>query len=177
MPAMDEPWTRDEIVSALEYRSAEVVRVLSACDAGRFMAGTTEAWGPAQHATHLAYTHDRVRRALESMSALPAATSPPRGYSAVRDAYRAALAVAPAALLSTNSRNGALPEGSTQASVIARYAAASAALRAAAAGWSESQLDERAMPHPLLGPIPVRDMLLFMLYHDQHHMEGAMRPS
>lgn len=35
--------------------------------------------------------------------------------------------------------------------------------------WSEKQLDQYLLPHPLLGKITVREMLFFSAYHIQHH--------
>jgi DinB superfamily len=36
--------------------------------------------------------------------------------------------------------------------------------------WSEDQLDQYLLPHPLLGKITVREMLFFSAYHIQHHL-------
>ena len=35
--------------------------------------------------------------------------------------------------------------------------------------WSENQLDQYLLPHPLLGKITLREMLFFSAYHIQHH--------
>ena len=35
--------------------------------------------------------------------------------------------------------------------------------------WSERALDRYRLPHPLLGRLTVREMLLFTLYHSVHH--------
>lgn len=47
------------------------------------------------------------------------------------------------------------------------------ALRGALEQWSEADLDRVRMPHPILGPLTVREMLFFTLYHDGHHVEAA----
>ena len=36
--------------------------------------------------------------------------------------------------------------------------------------WSRRQVDGVRMPHPLLGKLTVRELLLFTLYHNQHHV-------
>lgn len=36
-------------------------------------------------------------------------------------------------------------------------------------GWTEEELDNTLMPHPLLGKLTVREMLYFTIYHVQHH--------
>ncbi len=35
--------------------------------------------------------------------------------------------------------------------------------------WSESQLDQYLLPHPLLGKLTLREMLFFSAYHIRHH--------
>jgi DinB superfamily len=37
--------------------------------------------------------------------------------------------------------------------------------------WSEEQLDQYLLPHPLLGKITLREMLFFSAYHIQHHTQ------
>lgn len=36
--------------------------------------------------------------------------------------------------------------------------------------FSEKQLDEYILPHPLLGKLTVREMLYFTIYHVEHHL-------
>ncbi len=36
--------------------------------------------------------------------------------------------------------------------------------------WSNRQLDKHLLPHPLLGKLSVREMLLFTIYHNLHHL-------
>ncbi|NLR56705.1 DinB family protein [Chitinophaga polysaccharea] len=38
-------------------------------------------------------------------------------------------------------------------------------------GWSEKDLDKYRLPHPLLGKITIREMLYFIAYHNEHHLE------
>lgn len=35
--------------------------------------------------------------------------------------------------------------------------------------WTEEQLDQYLLPHPLLGKLTMREMLFFSVYHIQHH--------
>jgi len=38
--------------------------------------------------------------------------------------------------------------------------------------WSEKDLDNYLMPHPLLGKLLVREMLFFTIYHTSHHLKA-----
>jgi hypothetical protein len=37
--------------------------------------------------------------------------------------------------------------------------------------WPESALDGQLLPHPLLGPLTVREMRAFTVYHTAHHLQ------
>ena len=41
--------------------------------------------------------------------------------------------------------------------------------------WTETQLDAHRMPHPLMGKLTVREMMLFTLLHNRHHVQVAER--
>ncbi|MEM8906548.1 MAG: DinB family protein [Bacteroidota bacterium] len=40
--------------------------------------------------------------------------------------------------------------------------------------WTEKQLDQYLLPHPLLGKLTIREMMFFTIYHNGHHL-AAMR--
>lgn len=40
--------------------------------------------------------------------------------------------------------------------------------------WSEDQLDKLQFPHPLMGPLSVREMLFFTHYHNLHHAQRVV---
>jgi len=41
--------------------------------------------------------------------------------------------------------------------------------------FSEAQLDEYVLPHPILGKLTIREMLYFTIYHVEHHHKNALR--
>lgn len=50
---------------------------------------------------------------------------------------------------------------------------AGTSLNAALDRWSETDLDRRRLPHPLIGKLTVREMLFFTVYHNHHHAESV----
>lgn len=42
-------------------------------------------------------------------------------------------------------------------------------------GYSEKQLDEMILPHPLLGKLTLREMIYFTIYHAEHHLLIAQK--
>jgi uncharacterized damage-inducible protein DinB len=55
------------------------------------------------------------------------------------------------------------------------HAASIEALTARVAKWSEANMDYHVLPHPLLGPLSVREMLFFTVYHNTHHVLNVQR--
>ena len=49
------------------------------------------------------------------------------------------------------------------------------AVAAALSSWSERQLDRVRLPHPGMGLLTTREMVLFTLFHNQHHEAGVAR--
>ena len=43
--------------------------------------------------------------------------------------------------------------------------------------WSDEDLDNTLLPHPLLGKLTVREMLFFTIHHVQHHQRLVERDS
>lgn len=37
--------------------------------------------------------------------------------------------------------------------------------------WNEKDLDNYVLPHPLMGKMPVRELLMWMAYHTEHHLD------
>jgi hypothetical protein len=41
--------------------------------------------------------------------------------------------------------------------------------------FTEAQLDEYVLPHPILGKLTIREMLYFTIYHVEHHHQNAVK--
>lgn len=41
--------------------------------------------------------------------------------------------------------------------------------------WTEAQLDNYLLPHPLIGKTTVREMLFFTIYHTEHHLNSMQQ--
>ena len=96
-----------------------------------------------------------------------------RGYDEMRQVYLARLArgasagrFAPASMKEHTE---------AERDRVMSYHAAAVERLTSIARWPERALDTTKMPHPLLGSITVREMLLFTLYHNRHHLEGVRR--
>jgi hypothetical protein len=173
---MNPAMTRPELVQALETRQNELNTFFSSIPEEVFLADSSPKWNPAQHLIHLTKSGSRIAQGLQARDQLPNFDQPSsRGYETIRDTYLATLKQAPAELLAKVGASIQVEIGSSQAQIIEAYLLAGKQLRKAAQIWSETELDAKAMPHPVLGSISIREMLEFVVYHDLHHLEGVRK--
>ena len=175
------PTSRDEICAALERLHTESVEYWSSFATRDFLAPIGDAWSPADNVRHLTKSMRAVSRGLRLPRlfvriAFRSATHPSRSFEKMREDYRATLASGGKA---GRFAPGAMEESADpdvhRARIMGYHAVAVSELRAMAARWTERDLDRLQLPHPLLGPLTVREMLLFTLYHNSHHVEGVRR--
>jgi hypothetical protein len=135
------------------------------------------AWSPAGHVRHLI----RSSRPLTDALGLPRILlglrfgrrrGAPEGFEAIRRRYTAALAAggtAPPAFLPRAEPLPADP-GGRRAEILADWSRATVDLTTAVGRWPEMALARYQLPHPLLGPLAVQDMIAFTVYHTAHHL-------
>lgn len=170
------PWSLPEILHAMAESTQRTADYFAGIPAAEFVLGEAEHWGPARHLGHLILTHTQIGRGLRLGARLPAHPSGrSRGLHELGRAAFAALSAAPREAILANPLSPPT-DGLGNAPTMARQLLeANAALRATAAGWAEHELDARALQHPYMGPVTVREMLLFILMHDRHHVSGVRR--
>jgi DinB superfamily len=173
---MNPAMTQAELVQALEARQNELRTYFSSIPEDVFLADNSPKWNPAQHLIHLTKSGSRIAQGLQASDQLPNhETQASRDYETIRDTYLTRLKLAPAELLAKVGASTQVEPGSSQAQIIEKYLLAGKQLREAAHTWGETELDAKAMPHPVLGTISVREMLEFVVYHDLHHLEGVRK--
>jgi hypothetical protein len=173
---MNPAMTQSELVQALEVRHQEVGDYFLSLSEATFLADTAPKWNPAQHLIHLTRANSRIAQGFQARDALPNNDSgQAKSYEVVRETYIAALQQAPSELLEKNGAAVQVEANSSQQQILEAYRQAAIGLRQAIQTWTEADLDAKAMPHPLLGLLSVREMLEFALYHDLHHLEGVRK--
>ena len=172
---------RDEICDAVKQLHADSVQYWSSFPTEAFLAQIGEAWSPAENVRHLTKSMRAMSRGLKMPRLFVRlrfgkAPSPSRSFEQVRETYRATLARGgKAGSFTPSSRPIPVDAEAERAQIMTYHAAAVSELCSLASRWSERDLDRLQFPHPLMGPLTVREMLLFMLYHNSHHVEGVRR--
>ncbi len=176
--AIDPPYTGAEILTALRAHRDEAEVFFNELPLDEFLAPQGDRWSPADHVRHLTKSVRPVANALR----LPRfvlgvlfgrAGGPGRAFEPLRQVYQGKLADgAQAGRFAPSPRplpTGASEQEAYRRRVMDHWRAASHALEAEVPRWSEAALDRYRLPHPVLGKLMVREMLLFSVYHAAHH--------
>ncbi|CAM3576645.1 DinB family protein [Deinococcus frigens] len=171
MSAGPDPVSWADLRNAFVRAADEIGEYFAGLASTTFTDGDTEHWSPAHHLDHL------IRSNLPVAGGLGVARGrlqplPPehqtRTYRQIRADYRAVLAGGARA----SGRWLPQPQGS-QTELVERFRASLSAVNDALGGWPDAGLNAWAMPHPALGVLSVREMLLFTLMHNRHHADGV----
>lgn len=166
---VEAPQTKDEIGTALAVLSHELERYVEGFSNDEFYAPQSEFWSPSEHVRHLTTSVRAVARGLR----LPRfvlrlrfgrAEGPSRSFSELLEVYRQKLADG-----ATAGRFTPSPNKRGRDAIMENWHMAGKELNRALANWTEEALGEYRMPHPLLGLLTVREMMLFTVFHNAHH--------
>lgn len=176
-----EPWTAAEIARDLEAVREWSARYWQRFAVPEFFAPMGEAWSPADHVRHLVKSNRPVAMALGLPKVVLLlrfgwARRPSAPYSRLVARYHGELA---AGLEAGRYTPSTLPPERHTADErqrsLTNLEETQAAVARALAKWSERALDRLRLPHPAMGPLTVREMAFFTLYHNTHHVLGAER--
>ena len=172
--------TREQIVAALERQEAESLAYWNGFDTEAFFRRIGSSWSPAETVRHLGKSVRAVVKAL----AMPKivlrllfgrSRRASMSYDELRARYLQALAEGGRAGRFAPSERSETDREAWRAAIMKELARANTELRRNIARGTDGQLDRLQLPHPLIGKLTVREMLLFTLYHQGHHVDVVKR--
>ena len=142
-----------------------------------------DAWTPTEHLTHLCILRNALARGFALNRWLlrlrfGTLRRPSRDYDAVRAAYLERIAAggkSPGDFVPRRTDVAPAEVPAHRAGQLVRWGRVHGRLVDAASRWIDRDLDRIRLPHPLLGDLTAREMLLFAAYHDRHHIAAASR--
>jgi len=170
LPRVAHPATREEILAQLASNSDAVAAFYREQPEPLLFTGDPDRWGPAHHLVHLTMTGRAIARGLGAELPLHR-TGRSRSYGEMIAAATAALQSTPPEQMLERGRVVVVPAGASRAGLVDEFVTTSAGLRAAAGAWQDAELDRRALTHPLIGVLTAREMLLFCVFHERHHLK------
>lgn len=176
------PTYKNEILATLTDTNHRVTDWFSALPSNDFFTRQADVWSLSDNLDHLIKAVKPVtkamnlpRLALQGMFGKP--EKPSRSYDEICEFYRGELAKGAQAsgrYLPDQENPGAQAEEIKRQLIEKWTKAGDELVSAAEAWWSEVELDQYQLPHPILGNLTVREMLFFTIYHSLRHasLEG-----
>ncbi len=171
---------RREIIEALEAAHEVGVEYWAGFTTPVFFAPIGTHWSPAEHVRHLTRSMTPLlpvlrvpRMALRLV--FGQAAQPSRSIESLDAQYSKALAAGGTAGRFTPPPDQAIANDVRRNQIMDAHSETLRGLTQAMERWTESELDACRLPHPLLGKLTVREMMLFTLLHNRHHLEACER--
>ncbi|HSH04493.1 MAG TPA: DinB family protein [Anaerolineae bacterium] len=179
-PPFEIPYTRVEIAATLRAEVGAVHDFFAEIEEERFFEGEDGVWSPAENLVHLIKSASPVVQALRApkmvlRAQFGKAKHVSRSLPEVRHTY-----VDEALAGGGVATGGFLPQvteetAAERARILDKWQSKNEQLLVGMESWSEEQLDTYQLPHPLLGNMTVREILLFTVYHNLHHVNDVQR--
>lgn len=172
-----------QIFEMLTAAEREVGDFFGSLDADEIVLRVGDAWTPAEHLDHLSIATSAAAKPFAISPWLlqlrfGRARRPSRSYDALRADYRARLAQGGRATGRYVPQPDAMPTEDAivrRTMLLSRWYRVNARLQNRIRTWKETALDRARVPHPLLGRLTMRELALWTVYHDRHHIEAAKR--
>jgi len=171
---------RETIANALEEKHQQLFTWVSRQDDDKWETGPEGKWTTGQHVLHL----------LQSIKPLNAVMSMPkylikykygtvnrelRDYDAVVYRYLEKLKLKKGEV-SPYSQHMKIPKLKEKNYLLNRLQVENKKLQYKVSNkWSDKQLDTLVLPHPLMGKMPVRELVMWMAYHTEHHTKQLIQ--
>jgi len=162
-----------EIKTKLERSFSDVSTWLENQEDAHFIQGPEGKWKTSGHLDHLTQTAELVYKGMRIPKLMlrwkfgkPNRTT--RSYDEVMQRYHSKLdALPPGATTPMTIRDFNLEE---KAKCLKNYTKAGENLIQQIDKWPEKKLDAFLLPHPLMGKMLVRELLMWTSYHNYHHL-------
>lgn len=165
---------KEAIAELLEDNYTNLINWLSNQEADKWTLGPEDKWTTGQQALHLLQSIKPLNDALS----LPKfvlrykfgkANREVRDYDAVINRYQERLKDAQGRTF-RGSQNMKVPSLSEKQYILNRLQVENKKLQYKTKKLSDKHLDTLILPHPLMGKMPVREIIMWSAYHVEHHM-------
>lgn len=164
---------KNEITSLLESKHQTLFNWLEQQDSKRWEIGPEGKWTTGQHVLHLLQSIKPLNTALSLPKFIlkykfGKANRAVRNYETIAKRYHERLKEVKG-ITFKGSRNMKVPKLKDKAYIINRLNTECKKLQYKTKKWKDNDLDNLILPHPLLGKMPVREIIMWTAYHVEHH--------
>ena len=166
------PYSLPELRAAIHQSHADFAAYLRSLPLEVFLSPISNTWSPLQHAQHAMASEKILAASIAARKFKPLETPViSRSYEEVAAAYREALRTTALTSNPFPPPEYAMLDAleATRGLFLSEWLASGAQLEASLAGYSDAELDAFEGRHPAMGWLPLREFMLFMVYHVAHH--------
>lgn len=182
MIEIQNPYRKEALATELENTHSELAHYFASLSAKVFFEKPLDKWSPSENLVHLI----KSQKTLSSGLKLPKIflkfkygkpKHDSRLYPKVREAYLQKLAngaESPEQFAPDNTP----PESdldSQKEQVLTKWDEIHARLLKTFERWKEQDLDRYVLPHPIMGALTIREMMMFTIYHTVHHLTNVQK--
>lgn len=169
--------TKTELKEALQERFSSLANDIKDIDEFRFFASIGDKWSIAENILHLTQSVKSLNQGLALpkevlISQFGRVDRPNLDYDGVVNTYLERLGTG---IKASGFFVPILPENPSKIVLISSFIKHHEALVKYLDDWSEPELDEVAIRHPVLKLITMREMYYFMHYHLGHHQKAIRK--
>ena len=166
---------KEHIATLLEEKHQNLFNWLEQHDIQSWEVGPKGKWTTGQHTKHLLESIKPLNMALSLPKFIlnfkfGKANRPVRDYDAIVNRYLERLKDVKG-IVSPYSKSNKVPKVQDKNYFINRLKVENKKLQHKAKKWSDKDLDTYILPHPLMGRMPIRELLMWTAYHVEHHTQ------
>lgn len=184
MLELDDPYTKRTLIPALQKVAEHVTDTFKALTLDDLFDRPNSGWSAADHLRHLIKSNRPILKALRApklflLIRFGMTRRPSQRFAQIEERYLKELKRGlQAGKYAPEFKEKPYTEAEAEEErvrIIKSWIKLGKAIIAALNGWSESDLDRYLLPHPGLGKLSMRELLMFMLYHNLHHTNGVQK--
>lgn len=165
---------KDDIILLLEEKYQTLFKWLEVHDNTKWEQGPEGKWTTGQQVLHLLHSVKPLNNALSMPKFLlkykfGKANREVRDYDTVVQRYKDRLKELPVGTAFGPSKHMQIPKLKDKAYLINRLKVENKKLQYKTNKLKDKNLDNLILPHPLMGKMPVRELIMWSAYHVEHH--------
>ncbi|MEL6251212.1 MAG: DinB family protein [Bacteroidota bacterium] len=170
--------SKEAIIQGAKAGLIQVEEWIYAQEDEKFNMGPKGKWTTAQHLDHLIIVNKQLKRGLGIPKIFlrykfGTPNRPARTYDTIVGKYKEKLAALPPDFTNPSSELTNLV--ASKGDLMQSYKKSSDAFLKKLSKWNDKDLDRYLLPHPLLGRMLVRELMLWSVYHTQHHLKNLKK--
>ncbi|HEX9653044.1 MAG TPA: DinB family protein [bacterium] len=184
MLELDDPYTKRTLIPALQKTGQYITDTFKALSLDDLFIRPDNSWSAADHLLHLIKSNQPILKALRTpklflMIFFGMSKTPSQRFGQIKERYLKELQGGlQAGRFAPDFREKPYTEHEAEderKKIIKTWIKQAKSIIIALNGWSERDLDHYRLPHPALGKVSMREMLLFSLYHNLHHTYNVQK--